>query len=283
VINLYNMADEDALLTSCFNLTRRLPPSKVENSLSGLIDLVPDLVDELYTQVDTPLEVVMDTSVNKEFVVCDYNRDEDSHRSPHSNKYFPAMSDPGFTPSAKLRDMELSANRLFDNYRELYFEGGHSSVYFFETDGAESDNSFGACWVIHKDILPDGSMEKGWWDSTHVFEVEPKGDGKSTYKLTTTVMVSLVLKDEKVGGVDLSGLRTQQTTKDCKVSGDMSHVSNMGEMLEQAEQRVRNAVEGIYIQKTRQVVNGIRSATSERDAQIDKITKSLNAAIFSRK
>lgn len=274
---------EEQRLTSCFNLTRRLPPSKVENSLAGLVDLAPDLIDELYTQVDLPLEVVMDTSCNKEFVVCDYNRDEDSHRSPHSNKYFPEMASPGFTPSSKLREMEISANRLFDTYRNLYFEGGLSSVYFFETDGADSADAFGACWVIHKDVESTGNMKESWWDSTHVFEVTPAKNGKFTYKLTTTVMVSIVLKDEKVGGVDLSGLRTQQNTQESAVKTELDHVSNMGEMLEKAEQRVRNAIEGIYIQKTRQVINGIRSATSERDAQIDMITKSLNAAIFSRK
>lgn len=224
----------------------------------------------------------MDTAANKEFVVCDYNRDEDSHRSPHSNKYYPPMTGEGFLPSPKLREMEITANRLFETYRNLYFEGGLSSVYFFDTDGDDTD-AFGACWVIHKEIDATGNMKESWWDSTHVFEVTPAKDGKFTYKLTTTVMVSIILKDEKVGGVDLSGLRTQQQTIEAKVEKDLDHVTNMGELLERSEQRVRNAIEGIYIQKTRQVINGIRSATAERDAQINMITQSLNAAIFSRK
>lgn len=37
-------------------------------------------------------------------------------------------------PSAKLRKLEVSANEAFDTYRELYFEGGVSSVYFWDME-----------------------------------------------------------------------------------------------------------------------------------------------------
>jgi len=266
-------------LNSCCNLVRRMPPSTVENSLAGLLELQPDLIDDLYTQIDTPLQVVKDTKTNREFVVCDYNRDENSYRSPWSNEYFPAMKD-GFLPTPKLRRMEELANSLFDVYRKLYFEGGHSSAYFFETEDA-GDN-FGACWVIHKDCSKAGSIRKAWWDSTHVFEVEP-GKDQSSYKLTTTVMISMVLSDDKIGIVDLSGLRTQLTTRKLSAKNEEDHVCNMGGILEEVEQRVRNAIEGIYIQKTREVVNGMRSSSQNNDLKIAQITKSLNQAMFMKK
>jgi capping protein beta len=268
-------------LKSSLNLIRRLPPSRVENSLSGLVELVgddDDLVDELYTQVDTPLEVVEDKETNKKFVCCEYNRDGDSHRSPWSNKYYPEAVEGGFVPSARLRKMETLANSLFDSYRKMYFEGGDSSAYFFETD----DGNFGSCWVIHKDVDQKGSLKKGWWDSTHVFEVEAKG-GKAMYKLTTTVMISMVLTDDRIGSVDLSGVRTRQLSRELEFKNDEEHVVNMGKLLEETEQRVRNAIEGIYIQKTREIINGIRSASNERDAQIAAITKSLNAAALTKR
>ena len=66
----------------------------------------------------------------KKFLLSDYNRDGDSHRSPWNNKYVPAVDD-GFLPSVKLREMEVEANMLFDSYRELYFDGGNSSVYLY--------------------------------------------------------------------------------------------------------------------------------------------------------
>jgi capping protein beta len=59
---------------------RRMPPSSVENSLAGLIELVPDLTDDLLNHVDQPLKVKKDTVKNQEFVLCDYNRDGDSFR-----------------------------------------------------------------------------------------------------------------------------------------------------------------------------------------------------------
>jgi hypothetical protein len=65
-------------------------------------------------------------------------------RSPWSNQYFPPLDD-GFLPSEKLRAMEMEANELFDSYRELYFEGGTSSVYLWDLD-----NGFAGCYLIKK-------------------------------------------------------------------------------------------------------------------------------------
>ena len=39
---------------------RRLPPNKIEQNLSGLLNLVPDETDELLQRVDQPLEESMD-------------------------------------------------------------------------------------------------------------------------------------------------------------------------------------------------------------------------------
>jgi len=263
-------------LNSCLNLIRRMPPSTVENSLAGLIELAPDAQDDLFTNVDQPLQIEQDTKAGKAFVVCDYNRDGDSYRSPWTNQYFPKID--GFLPDKRLRAMEEMANSIFDAYRNLYFEGGNSSAYFFETD----DQNFGACWLIHKEVDAEKSLKKGWWDSTHVFEVAPNGD-KFVYKLTTTVMISMQLMDDKIGSANLSGLRTQQDTKTFAAKEDPEHVCNMGKMLEDMELRIRNALEGIYIQKTREVINGMRSATSKRDKEWAGIAQSLNSAVFHNK
>lgn len=37
-------------------------------------------------------------------------------------------------PSERLRKLEHDANLAFDQYREMYFEGGVSSVYFWDLD-----------------------------------------------------------------------------------------------------------------------------------------------------
>ena len=40
----------------------------------------------------------------------------------------------GAVPSDRVRKMEVKANEAFDVYRELYYEGGVSSVYFWNLD-----------------------------------------------------------------------------------------------------------------------------------------------------
>jgi capping protein beta len=40
----------------------------------------------------------------------------------------------GAIPSPTLRKLEIAANEAFDTYREMYYEGGVSSVYAFDID-----------------------------------------------------------------------------------------------------------------------------------------------------
>jgi capping protein beta len=194
--------------------------------------------------------------------------------------------DDGFVPDARLRAMELEANKIFDIYRKQYFEGGYSSVYFFDTE-AKDDKSFGACFLIHKDVAADKGMDKGWWDSIHVFEVTAGANKSSfTYKLTTTVMVSLGFKEAgKIGDVDLSGSMTKQSERKLPVDdvAGLTHIANLGTMLEEMELSIRNAIEGIYIQKTREVVNGMRSIGQAREKAWNDIAASLSAAVISHK
>lgn len=46
------MAESTEVISSCLNLMRRLPPKDIENSLAGLLSLVPDATDELLQRVD---------------------------------------------------------------------------------------------------------------------------------------------------------------------------------------------------------------------------------------
>jgi len=258
-----------------------MPPASIENSLAGLCELVPQLTDDLLNHVDQPLKVKKDPKTNREFILCDYNRDGDSHRSPWSNAYYPEMPD-GFLPSQRLRDLEKEANDIFDHYRKLYFEGGVSSVYLFNTDGSE-DKSFGACFLIHKEVKAQKGVSSGWWDSIHVFEAAESKKGAWEYKLTTTVIVSMSVENDKVGSVDLSGSMTQQAQQTLQCDNDKNdhaHVANMGKMLEDMELKIRNYIEAIYIQKTREVINGMRMVNAARDSQWAQITASLNQAVL---
>ena len=67
-------------LCSALDLMRRLPPSDVEDNLAGLLDLAPDLVEDLLSAVDQPLKIAHDKAANRDYLLCDYNRDADSYR-----------------------------------------------------------------------------------------------------------------------------------------------------------------------------------------------------------
>jgi capping protein beta len=57
-----------------------MPPSKIVFNLSGLLNLMPELTDELLQRVDQPLQTGTDAESGKAYLLCDYNRDGDSYR-----------------------------------------------------------------------------------------------------------------------------------------------------------------------------------------------------------
>ena len=74
-------------LDCALDLMRRLPPQQIEKNLSDLIDLVPDLCEELLSSIDQPLKIATDKKVGKDYLLCDYNRDGDSYRYIVQIKY----------------------------------------------------------------------------------------------------------------------------------------------------------------------------------------------------
>ena len=109
----------DALEAS-LDLLRRLPPSKVSQNLDLLQSLLPeDVTTELLSSVDVPLATRTCAKTGREYLLCDYNRDGDSYRSPWSGEWEPAIEDP-ILLSEGTRELEVKANDAFDSYRDLY-------------------------------------------------------------------------------------------------------------------------------------------------------------------
>jgi F-actin-capping protein subunit beta len=136
------------------------------------------------------------------------------------------------------------------------------------------------------DVGNKDGVSGGWWDSIHVFEVNEQKGGQFEYKLTTTVMVSMDMKGAdkaSIDNIDLSGSMTQQTSEIYKPPSHEPHLVKMGKMLEVMESRVRNMLESIYIQKTREVISGMRSVNGNAamSKQWEALTKSLNDALVS--
>ena len=255
------MGDDLKKINSALSIMRRMPPSKIRFNLNGLLNLMPDQTEELLQRVDQPLETAKDKS-GKLYLLCDYNRDGDSYRSPWNNQYEPPLSD-GFMPDARLRAIEENMNLVFDSYRALYYEGGISSVYLWDLEAG--NGSFAACFLIKKEILePQRRVSQGNWDSIHVVEVVPSKDGKkATYTVTSTVMLTMTTEKGNAGSVLLSGSLTRRAKdKVLEVKNDQDHVVNMGKTVEDIEISLRGEIAGVYIQKTREVTNNLRKPLS---------------------
>jgi len=255
-----NMADP---LDSMLDLMRRLPPTQVEENVSALVDICPDYADDLLGSVDQPLKVKADAATGKEYLTCDYNRDGESHRSPWSNEYDPPLDD-GTVPSVKLRKLEIAANEAFDTYREMYYEGGISSVYLWDLD----DGGFAGVVLFKKVLAPASPTESiGSWDSIHVFEASERGR-QAHYKLTSTIMLNMVNKSEtqtKEDGkktsaeIGLSGSMTRQSEHDFPVQDSTSHITNTGRIIEDMEIKMRGLLQEVYFGKTKDIVYDLRS------------------------
>ena len=70
---------------------------------------------------------------------------------------------------------------------------------------------------------------------------------------------------------------------DCQVTESSPHIANIGKMVEDMENKIRSTLNEIYFGKTRDIVNGLRSATSLADQQKkQELTKDLAAALSKR-
>jgi capping protein beta len=283
---------------SALDLLRRLNPKHTTDHLNAIISLAPDLTEDLLSSVDQPLSVRRCKQTGRDYLLCDYNRDGDSYRSPWSNRFDPPLADEGggasnnasgtgagaglggvgpggsnegagegAIPSERVRKMEVKANEAFDVYRELYYEGGVSSVYFWNLD-----DGFAGVVLLKKSAAP-GSSTEGVWDSIHVFEAIERGR-QTHYKLTSTVILNLSLSGGGATGcdMDLSGNMTRQVEQDMSVDGDESQIANIGRLVEDMELKMRNLLQEVYFGKAKDVVGELRSVGSLSEGEKERET-----------
>ncbi|KAK7924369.1 hypothetical protein PG985_006423 [Apiospora marii] len=255
---------------SALDLLRRLNPKHTTKHLQSLISLAPDLTEDLLSSVDQPLSVRRCKQTGRDYLLCDYNRDGDSYRSPWSNEFDPPLGSAGAgsegggaTPSEKVRRMEVKANEAFDVYRELYYEGGVSSVYFWNLD-----DGFAGVVLLKKEAKP-GSASEGSWDSIHVFEAIDRAR-MTQYNLTSTVILSLSTNSTGLGDMDLSGNMTRQIEQELPAESDEQQIANIGKLVEDMELKMRNLLQEVYFGKAKDVVGDLRSVGSLSEAGRDR-------------
>ncbi|KAL2915245.1 F-actin-capping protein subunit beta [Polyrhizophydium stewartii] len=265
------------LLDCALDLMRRQPPAKTAQNLAKLVQLVPDLTEDLLTSVDQPLKVECCAVSGRDFLLCDYNRDGNSYRSPWSNEYQPANPD-GIKPSPKLQKLEAAANDAFDIYRDLYYGGGVSSVYMWDLD----DGFAGV--VLIKKIVDEPGKDAGTWDSIHVLEVTEKGKA-ARYRITSTIMLHInSATSPKAPSINLSGALTRLTEQECPVDSYTGHIANIGRLVEDMEFKMRDNLVQIYFGKTMGIINDLRSVKDlEAARKADALRNQLAGRLAERK
>lgn len=257
--NPFIMSDsEQQQLDAALDLLRRTDPRNVASNLALICRMNQPIAEELLSTVDQPLQVNTDLDNNKKYLCCDYNRDGDSYRSPHSNKYFPAIDDP-IEISDKIRQLEVTLNAAFDTYRELYFEGGLSSCYLWDQE--DGDNFAGV-------VLLQKVMKQSQWDSIHVLEVESVSGKEYSYKLSSTVILDIGHNSTKLGGS-----LTRQAEKKANVFEPQDHIANIGAFVEEMENRMRALLHEVYFGKTRDIIGDIRSIENLKEVRADEERK----------
>ncbi|GHJ87646.1 hypothetical protein NliqN6_4048 [Naganishia liquefaciens] len=248
--------------TATLDLLRRLPPTNVERNVDILCQLVPDLASDLLLEVDQPLRIAKDAETGREYLCSEYNRDSDSYRSPWSNAYDPPLSD-GAVPSKKLRELEVAMNDAFDTYRDMYYEGGLSSVYLWD----QEDGGFAGVILIKKTSKPSQSGNHGAWDSIHTLEVHERGR-QAQYKVVSTTLLwvgneaAATVGENGQTGVSLSGTMTRDLEQVKSLARYDDHIANVGRLIEEQENKMRNSLAEVYFGKTKDVVQELRTLES---------------------
>lgn len=196
----------------------------------------------------------------KPFITCRQNKIGDKHRSPYTGVLYPkparlsVTAAPKFEGDEMLLEIEAKFNSVWDAYTNLYY--GHdavSSAFLSETE----QGSLTGFFAIQK------NCEEGSWNSMHFMSMESPTAKDCTYRIISTVL--MVLNPEINGrektDVDCSVYLTKDTTKALKIQQAfmaMSHIENIGTLLEANEIDMRSSLERVHIPHTVEVVDAIQ-------------------------
>jgi len=293
------MSTSASRVSAALDIMMRMPPSRVEQSLSGIIGITPGDADELLQRIDQPLQEQVDEETGKKYLICDYNRDGDSYRLvpgpllwqllqlPKKRCCHTWTERPFFaffffffffylctrSPWSNKYDPPLEDGLVPPAVlRELEVQANnvftsYAQAYFSNPITSVyfwdlADGAFASCWLIKKELSGGRFVKEGSWDSIHVVEAQPaKDDGGFNYKATTTCMVSMTVESAELGSCNLSGslIREKSSRGVLDESKGRTHIYHIGTLIETLENSMRESIEGVYLGKTNAVISSIHS------------------------
>eukprot|EP00756_Hemistasia_phaeocysticola_P021798 Hpha_TRINITY_DN15793_c1_g6::TRINITY_DN15793_c1_g6_i1::g.38943::m.38943/K10365/CAPZB; capping protein (actin filament) muscle Z-line, beta len=248
-------------LKAAMDLVRRLPPAKQTKTLAAILTLIPDddFAEELLADVDQPLKQRACEQTGHPFIICEYNRDADSFRSPWSSEYCPALEG-GVQPPPALRDLEVRLNAAFQAFCSQYYgSDGVSSCYCWD---AGEEGSWACAVLFRKEVKGVGT-----WNSMHVLNVQDYTAEKvACYQMTSSVMLNVTEKEGKARTFRLAGNVAKQWKQfDAHLPDDSAHITNIGSYVQKYENKLRGNLSDIYFGKSQQVVSEVRSLRPEME------------------
>ena len=258
-------------IKECIQLNQLMPIIDIDKNIDAISTVIyenDDLLNEFLQKVDNRTKVCKDDPKG-EFIKCEQNRDGDSYRSPYSNKYFPPTNDAKF-PCQKLRALEELLNKMFKLYIKHYYSTTTvCSVYCWELGDSLADG-YGVAVLIKNSLTHQKKINTGSWDSSNLitvtFDNEASGKKKAKYNLISTVNLAMSFESKICGKVCLSGTiaRSSHYTKTVTdYTSDESHVSNIGVLVEDMENSIRNTLDTIYCMKSKQIIDTARYNPTE--------------------
>ena len=257
-------------IKECIQINQLMPIIDIDKNIDAISSVIydnDDLLNEFLQKVDNRTKVCTDDPKG-EFIMCEQNRDGDSYRSPLSNQYFPATED-GKLPSEPLRKLEELLNKMFKIYVRLYYSTSTiCSVYCWELGETLADG-YGVAVLIKNSLTDQKKINTGSWDSSNLITVtfEDQSSGKkANYNLITTVNLAMAFDSKICGKVCLSGTiaRSSRLSKEVNdYTKDEAHITNIGVLVEEMENSIRNTLDTVYCMKSKQIIDTARYNPTE--------------------
>ena len=258
-------------IKECIQLNQLMPIIDIDKNIDAISSVIydnDDLLNEFLQKVDNRTKICKDDPKG-EFIMCEQNRDGDSYRSPISNTYFPPTDDAKY-PSAPLRQLEETLNKMFKIYVRLYYSTSTlCSVYCWELGESLADG-YGVAVLIKNSLTDQKKINNGSWDSSNLitvtFEDGESGKKKAKYNLITTVNLAMSFNSNICGKVCLSGTiaRSSHFTKEVNdYTKDEAHITNIGVLVEEMENSIRNTLDTVYCMKSKQIIDTARYNPTE--------------------
>ena len=107
-------------------------------------------------------------------------------------------------------------------------------------------------------------VKSGTWDAIHIAVCNMKEAPKVSYKVISTVMISLEMnRPNACGKMEIHGSSSKSVSEQVNLPDDFGsgtdpdqfHISTIGRLIEQNEDMLRQTVQDTYIDKQRQITN----------------------------